>query len=125
TNSQKQTAPIILKVPKKNMSSHEKENSTSEILKEFIQGNIPKGFSKTNYSFEARKKEPYHAEPLDAFANEDQLVLIFKVTSSEDEAQPLTPSGFFREGDIAITFDIRELKPGSEARMYIVQKLKK
>src|SRR3546814_19828427 len=42
TNSQKQTAPIILKVPKKNMTSHEKENSTSEILKEFIQGNIPK-----------------------------------------------------------------------------------
>ncbi len=125
TNSQKRAAPVILKLPKKNASSHERENFTSEILKDFVQGNIPKGFSKTNYSFEVRKKTPLRAEPLDAFASEDHLVLIFKIISSEEEPQTLTPSGFYREGDMAITFDQRELKPDSEARMYIIQKLKK
>lgn len=125
TNFQKRTAPVILKLPKRHANSQERENFTSEILKEFIQGNIPKGFSKTNYSFESRKKDLFRAEPLDAFASEDHLVLVFKIISSQEEQQTLTPSGFYREGDMAITFNIRELKPGSEARMYIIQKLKK
>ncbi len=125
TNSQKRTAPVILKLPKKNVSSQERENFTSDILKEFIQGSIPKGFSRTNYSFEVRKKDPFRAEPLDAFVSEDYLVLIFKITSSEDETQTLTPSDFYREGDIAVTFNIREINPGTEAQMYIIQKTKK
>jgi hypothetical protein len=125
THPQKRAAPIILKVPKKHASPHEKEALTSDIMKEFIQGHIPKEFSKSTYAFELRKKEHLRAEPLDAFASEDHIILIFKVSSSEEEPQALTPSGFWREGDIAVTFDHPELKPGLEVRMYIMQKLKK
>ncbi len=105
------------------MQEKTEQEKTTDLLKKFIQGEVPSGFYPIDSGDASRGKDPLEGVIENAFQNGTYRVLVFRVKNNSDEKLTLDNRLMWEEGDLVSAFDQADLLSNQSAKLVIIRKV--